>query len=515
MEILLAVLPILFMLAAITVLKLSTHRTALIAMILCAVIAVVFFHMPGVSILTATLEGAAVAVITIIFVIFSAVYLYNVSLASGAVMIMKGLLLSVSRDRRIAVLLIAFCFGGFLEGIAGFGTSVTIPVSMLILLGFDPLLTIIVCLIANTVPVAFGVLGVPVVTLAQVSGIELASLTKYAAFQLFPFAVLLPLLLVVISEKSVKALKGVWHICILTGLAFAVAQTVIALYAGPELAAVGGSVASLFVLIAISKLHKPGGKDSAYAVAEKSGGQTGAKIRTGEALLACSPYLITIILALLPHLLFSSDTLKKLPFAFSLNLYAGEGAKPTGFQFFLNSGFILFVGAVLGGVLQRLNIKKLMKTLLETLYQIRFSALAVLCLTIMSKYMSYSGMVQEVAYGLNALTGSFYPIVAPLVGALGTFLTGSDTSSNILFGQMQSQVATKLSVSGAWITSANAVGATAGKMISPQSIAIAVSSGQVNGLDGKILRKTAVYCIGFVLLMGLLVWLVPMVVTIT
>jgi lactate permease len=174
----------------------------------------------------------------------------------------------------------------------------------------------------------------------------------------------------------------------------------------------------------------------------------------------------------------------------------------------------LFVGAVLGGFLQRLNIGKLMRTLLSTLYQIRFSALAVLCLTILSKYMSYSGMVRQVAYGLSALTGSFYPLAAPLVGAFGTFLTGSDTSSNILFGQMQNQVAAKLSVSGPWITGANAVGATAGKMISPQSISIAVTSAQATGLDGKILRKTAVYCAVFVVLMGLIVWLAPMLVSI-
>lgn len=512
MKIVLALLPILCMLLSMTVFRLSSHRTAILASVLSVIIAFAAFSMPLISLFTASIEGLAVAMITIVFVIFSAVFMYNISVKSGAILVVRKLLFKVSSDRRVAVLLIAFCFGGFLEGIAGFGTAVILPVGMLILLGFDAMRSVLVCLAANTIPVAFGVLGVPAVTLAQVTGLNLGQLTGYIAFQLLPFTVFLPAFLIVLSEGSLKALRGVLGISLFTGLSFAAVQTVIAVAVGPELAAVGGSIASglAVVAVAISRRGRIGKQSSGNSISADSKNDVAPK----EAILACLPYFIILVLALLPRLLFSVDTLKQFPFSFSFKIYSGAGAKPTGFQFLLNGGLILLVSAIAGGLLQKLRFKAIWETMRQTLVQVRFNVLTVVFLTILSKVMGYSGMVGEIALGLYALFGGLYPLAAPLVGAFGTFLTGSDTSSNVLFGQMQRQIAGKLLLSEAWISAANAAGATAGKMMSPQSISIAVSSAGMKSGEGKILRSTSLYCLIYVALMGLLVWLLPIVIQI-
>lgn len=504
-----AFIPLLWLLLSLGVFKMAAHRTCFIAMLMTMLLAAVAWQMPPGLVATGALDGAILAIWPILWVIFSAIFTYNMTLQTGAMDKIKGLMAGFSSDRRVQALLIAWGFGAFLEAAAGFGTAVAIPAAILISLGFNPFFASVICLIANTVPVAFGAVGIPVITLAKVADLDLLRLTLDCAIQLTPFVMIIPLALIWIMTKSLAGLKGVIGMAIAAGIAFAIPQLIIAAYMGPELTSIVGSVVSMITIVLWNKISPP--KTEWYFPGEQTAKPNGQVFKTSlkEQSIAWSPYVLLFVLilgtnnAVLPSLSKWLGAVQT-----SIQVYFGPGGKPMSIQWLLTPGTLILIGAVIGGLLQGAALGDMGTVFKKTCSQLKKTTVTVVSIVALAKVMGYSGMVSDIAFALAQTTGSFYPFIAPLVGALGTFVTGSDTNANVLFGGLQKQTALQIGADPTWIAAANTSGATAGKMISPQSIAIATSATNQAGIEGDILRETAGYCLVYTLLLGAWVYFV-------
>lgn len=494
-KIIVAIIPIVWMLVGIGALKWPTARVGVIALIITFFSSRYVFDMSYSNTFGATLEGFMLALFPIIWIIIGALFLYNISLKTKSIEYIKSSLTSISSDQRIQALLIAFCFGGFLEAVAGFGTAVAIPAGILISLGFDPIIAAAVCLLSNTVPVAFGVLGVPITSLAQAANMPLASISFYTALQLIPLTVVLPLFIIKVVTGSFKNVKGVVLPCFLSGLSFALVQLLVATTIGPEVAAVVASFVAMISVIVTARISNRKNKSEAE---EK---EPANKKETFKAWL---PYLLIFLFVIITKLPFMSF-LHEGVFVISKRFFMGEGGKPWSFNWITNAGTILFISAIIGAIVQKMSAKDMLKTLLETLKQTKSTIITVLSIVAVAKVMGYSGMVVTISTFLTSVTGNFYVFLAPLVGAIGTFITGSDTSSNVLFGGLQRQAAINLHANQACLVAANGSGATAGKMISPQSIAIASTTCHLEGKESTILKTTIKYCILYAIILGVIV----------
>ena len=490
----LALIPIIILIIGLGALKIPAHKICPIALIITIVLSILSWKMSIRDSLTAVLEGVALGIWPIMVVIVAAVFTYNLVVHTKAMDVIKSMLTDVSDDKRILVLILAWGFGGFLEAVAGFGTAVAIPVGIMAALGFNPFFACVICLVANTTPTAFGAIGLPVITLSNVSGVPIEPLSYYVVIQLFLFVVLIPFVLVALTEKSLKGIKGVFGITLASGLSFGIVQVLVAKYLGPELPAVLGSIVSLLVTIFIAKKF--------YKKSENLKNEE--KIELKKVLRAFSPFILILVIIIGVSPLFPSLYDKLSEIKTSVNIYTGVGAKPYTFVWITTPGVLILIAAFIGGFIQKASFKEMIEILGKTMRQMSKSTITILSIIALAKVMGYSGMVASIATVLVMVTGSFYAFIAPFIGALGTFVTGSDTSANVLFGELQAQAANSLGISPAWLTAANTCGATAGKMISPQSIAVATAATGLAGKEGKILNSTLKVCIVYVILLGVI-----------
>jgi lactate permease len=501
-----AAIPIIWILFGMLKLQLPSYKTGIISLIAVVLSALFIWKMPAALVAQAIAEGIALGLFPIIWVIFAAIFTYNLLVKSGAMDNIKAMLSNISTDPRAQVIIIAFAFGGFMESTAGFGTAVAIPVTILIAMGFEPVLAAVVCLVANTVPVAFGVVGIPVITLAQVTGLPLDDISLYTALQLLPLSLILPLILVIITTGRIRDIRGMVPVIAVSGISFSAAQTLVAWTVGPELAAVAGSILALAASVLCIRLQ---GKKKVWNFPGQIPANPAMKPQIGmaEGLKAWSPYILILAFVLASRLLPGLRFLNAPPFTVKHLFYTGQGGSQMNFQLLTNPGTIILVSAVIGGLIQKVRVRDFLSVGRMTLKQITKTTITVLAIIPLSKVMGYSGMVSVISSGLTSLTGSFFPLVSPFIGALGTFITGSDTSANALFGVLQKQTAQQIGSSPAWLAAANAAGATIGKMVSPQSIAIAVSTIGLPGLEGKILKRTLKYAAAFVVALGIIIYM--------
>jgi lactate permease len=491
-----ALIPIVWLMISLGVVKMPGHKTTPITLMITITLAMLVWKMPLLSAVTAVLEGAALALWPIMLVIVAAVFTYNLSLHTGSMETIKKMMTGITTDKRILVLILAWGFGGFLEAIAGFGTAVAIPAGILAALGFNPVFAAIICLIANTTPTAFGAIGLPVTTLAKLTNIGVENLSYDIALMLFLFIVLIPIVLVMLTEKSIKGIKGVFGITLASGLAFAVPQLFIAKYMGAELPAILGSVCSMAVTIIIAKIFY---KDTVSKDAEK--------VSLKQGFMAWLPFLLVLVFILMTSSLFPSIANLLAPVKTSVQIYQGSGAKAYTFLWLATPGTLIIIATIIGGLIQGEKLGVIIKVLIKTAKQMTKSAITIVSIVALAKVMGYSGMIKSIALVLVAITGGFYPFIAPIIGALGTFVTGSDTSSNVLFGGLQVEAANSLGIDKYWLAAANTSGATAGKMISPQSIAVATAATGLVGQEGKIFNATLKFCIAYVAILGVLVYI--------
>ncbi|WPC40385.1 L-lactate permease [Clostridium sp. JS66] len=485
-----ALIPIVWLMISLGVLKTPGHKATPVTLIVTLVLAIAVWKMPVVDALRAGLEGAASAIWPIIIVIIAAVFIYNLSIYTKSMDLIKNMMTSITTDKRILVLILAWGFGGFLEAIAGFGTAVAIPASIMAALGFDPVFAAIICLIANTTPTAFGAIGLPVSTLAKLTNLDPNILSYAVGLQLAVLIVIVPVILVMITGKSVKAIKGVLGISIVSGLAFAIPEVLTAKYMGAELPAILGSIICLAVTIGYAKVFH---KDKAFKDAEK--------ISFSKGVMAWVPFILVFVAIIFTSSLFPGISKGLSKISTTVKIYHSYT-----FTWINNPGSLIIIAGIVGGLMQGAKIGEILNVLGKTIKQMTKSAITIIAIVALAKVMSYSGMIKSIAVVLVAVTGRAYPVIAPIIGALGTFVTGSDTSANILFGQLQVEAAKSLGLNPYWLAAANTGGATAGKMISPQSIAVATAATGLAGAEGKILNATLKFCIVYVIVLGVIAY---------
>lgn len=505
-----ALLPIVWLILALTVFRLPGHLACLSSLGLAAILALTLWEMPVIDCGRAALEGFASALWPIILVIVAAIFLYNLTLKTGAMEVIKTLLTGVSRDRRVQVLLIGWCFGGFLEGMAGFGTAVAIPAGILAGMGMNPVLACLACMLSNAFPTAFGSVAIPTITLSNITGLEALPLGFVTVVQMLPFMILVPFLMVVVGGGGFKALKGMVGITLVSGLSFVTPQLIIAYFVGPELAVVIGSVVSLLVvvLMAGARKHQPVPAEYDLGAPASAGGSQ----RSGSMspFIAFLPFVLVLVFLLVTSKVVPPVNTFLAQFSSSFQI-GPQGT--TSFAWVNTPGVLIILAAVIGGLIQGARFGEMLQVFAATLKQLTKTILTIMSVLAMAKIMTYSGMIGDIAALFVTLTGSFYPFVSPIIAAIGAFVTGSGTNTEVLIGPLQVTAAQQLDISQFWLAGANSVGAGIGKILSPQCIATAVAAVGLTGQDSTLLKgifKWAMLLLVLAcLLIGLLAGVMP------
>ena len=475
MTLILAVIPVLLLIILMAFFKMSGDKSSIISLIVTMLIALFGFAFSVDNLFYSFLYGALKAVSPILIIILMAIFSYNVLLKTEKMEIIKQQFASISTDKSIQVLLLTWGFGGLLEAMAGFGTAVAIPAAILISLGFKPIFSATVSLIANSVATAFGAIGTPVLVLAKETNLDVLHLSTNVVLQLSVLMFLIPLVLLFLTDSKLKSLPKNIFLALLVGGVSLASQYVAAKYMGAESPAIIGSILSIIVIVIYGKL-----------TASKEEKARKSHLKTKDILNAWSIYLLILFLIIL--------TINASTVNYTIS-------------WLTHAGVLLFIGTFIGGLIQGAKVKDLFIVLWNTVKQLKKTFITVICLVGLSTIMDSSGMIAVIATALATATGSLYPLFAPVIGCLGTFITGSDTSSNILFGKLQANVAGQIHVSPDWLSAANTVGATGGKIISPQSIAIATSAGNQQGKEGEILKAAIPYALIYVAITGIIVYI--------
>lgn len=503
MDVLLALLPILTLIVLMGVFKVPGDRSSLITLIVTIVIAVWYFGQPLQQTGLSFFYGALKALVPILLIILMAIYSYNVLLHTGKIEVLKAQFSSISSNKCIQVLLITWGFGGLLEGMAGFGTAVAIPAAILISLGFKPVFSALVSLIANSVPTAFGAVGVPVIVLAQETSLDVMKVAPAVVAQLAVTMILVPIVIAQLTVPGKKALPRNILIGTVIGAVSLAVQYLAARYIGPETPAILGSAAAIAVIILLGRILD-------RRTARNSGtNTTPSTLRhsTKEILQAWAIYALIMLLILLTSPLLPLKDILAPVAETSIGFNIGGETRTWSVQWLVQGGLLLFIGSFAGGLLQGGKAGGLLRLLWKSTVQLKKTFITVICLVGFSSIMETSGMINTLAVALATATGALYPLFAPAIGAIGTFLTGSDTSANILFGKLQAGVAEHIGADPVWISASNTAGATGGKIISPQSIAIATSACGQQGQEGRILKAALLYALGYVVITGIIVYI--------
>lgn len=499
----LAMLPVIWLIVALSGLKMAGHRACVAALLVTVALAVGFWKLNPLSAATAILEGSLNALWPICLVIIAALFTYNLMLRTGAMELVKKMLMGVSQDKRVLALLIGWGFGNFMEGMAGFGTAVAIPASMLVGIGLNPIGAVLGCLVVNSTPTAFGSVGVPTVTLSTVTGLDALALSGNIAVIQFILTCISPFLLVFICGNGIKALKGMVPVTMIAAFSFTIPWFFTARFIGPELPNIIGSICSMGAIIAAAKIfNKDADSEYAILVSEESGREESLSI--GERLKAWSSFILIFLLLMLTSVLCPPIHDAIAGIKSTVTVYVGAGGNALSFSWINTPGVMIFLAGIWGGLLQGAGVKDMTEILAETLKKYWKTVLTICAVMSTAKIMSYSGMISDIAGFLVAAAGPFYPLIAPLIGALGGFVTGSGTSTCVLFGGLQSETAQALGLDAMWMASANVMGAGIGKMICPQSIAIGTGAINAMGSESRILSAVFKYFLFYVAASGII-----------
>ncbi len=526
---LVAVIPIVFFFLALAVFRLKGHVAGSITLALSIIIAIAAFGMPADMAVAAAGYGFAYGLWPIAWIIVAAVFLYKLTVKSGQFEVIRSSVLSITGDQRLQVLLIGFSFGAFLEGAAGFGAPVAITAALLVGLGFNPLYAAGLCLIANTAPVAFGALGIPIIVAGQVTGIDAFKIGAMTGRQLPFLSILVPFWLVFMMD-GLKGVKETWPAALVAGGSFAITQYFTSNFIGPELPDITSALVSLISLTLFLKVWQPAAERDVVATAGGAAVLGGNAPRSaeptpysfGEILKAWSPFLVLTVLVTIWTLkpfkaLFApGGALYSLVFNFAIPHLdqlvvktAPIVANPTPIAavFKLDpvsaTGTAIFLSAVVSMFVLRIGAKTGLTTFKETLVELKWPILSIGMVLAFAFVTNYSGMSTTLALVL-AGTGAAFPFFSPFLGWLGVFLTGSDTSSNALFSSLQSTTAHQIGVNDTLLVAANTSGGVTGKMISPQSIAVACAATGMVGKESDLFRFTLKHSLMFAALVGLI-----------
>ena len=500
----LGMIPIIWLIIALTGLKMPGYKACGIAIVFAAAVALFYKHLPPISVATAFLEGVFSALWPIILVILAALFVYALTLETGAMEEIKAMLSSVSKDKRVLGLIIGWGFGCFMEGMAGFGTAVAIPASILVALNFEAVPTVLALLIVNSTPTAFGSVGVPTTSVASVTGLAANAISANTVVIEVLLMVVSPLLFVVVIGGGLKALKGMIPFTLIASVSFVIPNFIIGYFIGPELPDIIGSICSMIIMILVALKMKNKEVPEEYLVGGDGSAQAELSIDMNSALRAWSPFILIFVLLLFTSKLFPFINGPLSSIASSFNIYVGEGASPTSFTWINTPGVWIILSGIIGGLIQGASLGKIFGVLASTIKKNVKTIVTICSVLATAKIMVHSGMTTDVADVLVAVTGKFYPLFSPLVGVLGAFVTGSGTSTGVLFGPLQSAAATQLGLTPEWLCAANGLGAGIGKMIAPSNVALATASAGMAGRENEILAGIFKYYILYAVVGGII-----------
>ncbi len=545
---LVGLIPIAVVLVMLGILRRPAWQASLTGLIFGLIIAIGVWQMPAGLAASSTLNGMLFALLPVMWIVWNAMWLYNIAVRSGKFeLFRRWMVFNVPADKRVLLILIGFCFGALMEGIAGFGTPVAIGSALLIALGFPALEAITLTLIFNTAPVAFGALGTPITTLAAVTHLPVASLSAMVGRQLPFFAFVLPFYALIIFA-GFRSLRTTWPVALVAGASFALTQFTVSNFIGKELPDVLASLVSLICVIGFVQVWKPrdmeqyraqfagttSGTEGSTAIGEEnvsvpvpasSGASTGGgKPTAGEAILAWTPWVmvsaVVIIWTFLNVATVGQQSIKwpGLHNQIFLTLYNKPYAALYNFQP-LGTGTAILLAVALTSLVfvgTGSSPKVIALALADTWRQLRFAILTVMLIIGLAYLFNYSGMAYTLGLAISKV-GSIFPFFAVFLGWIGVFLSGSDTSSNALFGNLQVVAAKQLHLSPVLMAASNSTGGVMSKMISPQNVTTGVSTSSLVGKEGLIVARTFKHSIFLAVLLGLLVmaqqylipWIIP------
>ena len=554
---LVALLPLVVLFVMLGVLRISAWKASLVSLIVSILVAIIAYSMPVGQAVMSGLEGAAFGFFPILWIVINAIWLYNMTVVTGHFDVLRRSFARVSDDQRIQAVIIAFCFGALLEALAGFGTPVAITSVMLIALGFRPLKAAVVALVANTAPVAFGALAVPITTLATVSGIPEHTLSQMVGRQTPILGIFVPMALVYIIDRG-RGVRATLPATLTAGIAFALAQFATSNYLSTQLTDIVASLVGAAAVVLLLRVWHPatpyiesdeadleeretvrvsrraartedqvasgvpaghaGGTDhpidAGVGTAEEYAARDRAHVDTrSDVVKAYAPYIIIIIIFSLSQLPGIKDALAAPGGQFKwpgLDLQTASGKPSTIPVFKLNwlsaAGTLMLIAGLVTIPVIGISVGKAARAYLDTLRQLLPAIVTVMAVLGLAYVMNASG--QTASLGLwMAGAGSAFAIISPVLGWLGVAVTGSDTSSNSLFGALQVSAANQVGLSKVLMAAANSSGGVLGKMISPQNLAIAAAAVGLSGREGDIFRRIIGWSLGFLVFMCVLVYL--------
>lgn len=493
----LASLPIFFIFWALIVKKMKGYLASLLTLGVAFIVAIFLYKMPVGLAAASTMHGALYGLFPICWVIIGAVFLYNVTVKSGQFEVIKNFMASITSDRRLQALLVAFSFGAFIEGAAGMGAPVAITAAMLVGLGFNPLYAAGICLIANTVPVAFGSVGIPIITAAQVSGLPEMAVSQMTGRTLPILGLIVPFYLIILMSgfrRSIEVLPAI----LVSGVVFAVVQFLSSNYINPMLPGILAGISSIIALVIFLKYWKP---KTIWRFSEEPQItiETELKYSSGPIVRAWSPFIIMTLLILAWGMAPVKEALNHIGqvkfFVPGLqdSIFKPDGTslgvKPFDFNFLSTAGTAVLLSGFISLPIIGMSFKEGLRIFFATLNQLKYTLITVASIVGFAFVANNSGMSITIAMALSS-TGVLFPFFSPVLGWLGVFLTGSDTSSNALFCRLQATSAEAIGVDPLLTVSANASGGVAGKMISPQSLAIGAAAVGLVGKESQLIRFT-------------------------
>lgn len=533
-----ALIPIIFFFLALAVFRMKGYVAGFITVVLTVLVALFAYKMPFTMAMAATGYGFLYGLWPIAWIIIMSVFLYKISVKTGQFDVIRASVLSITNDHRLLVILIGFSFGAFLEGAAGFGAPVAITAALLAGLGLNPLYAAGLCLIANTAPVAFGAMGIPITVAGQVTGIDPHKIGQMAGHQL-PFLSLFVPFFIVFLMDGFKGIRQTWPALFVAGSSFAITQFITATFLGPELPDITSALVSLISLALFLKVWQP--KEiyqSGQVNSEVAATTTAAsmpKLTFGKVVKAWSPFIVLTVMVVIwsqsffKELFTPGGALESLVFKFEIpglhNLVMKAEPivnKPTPYEAILKfdvlsaTGTAILIACIISMFILKMNVKDAVLTFKETLSELKMPILSIGFVLGFAFIANYSGLSSTLALAL-AGTGGLFPFFSPFLGWIGVFLTGSDTSANALFSNLQAITAQQVGVSEVLLVAANTTGGVTGKMISPQSIAIACAAVGLAGKESDLFRFTVKHSLFFVIIVGImtyvqayyLTWMIP------
>lgn len=530
---LIAAIPIIFFFLALTLLRLKGHVAGTITVILSFLIAVFVYGMPIGPAISSAIYGFFYGLWPIAWIIVGAVFLYKISVVTGDFNIVRHSILGITEDQRLQLILVGFAFGAFLEGAAGFGAPVAITAALLAGLGFRPLYAAGLCLIANTAPVAFGAMGIPIIVAGQVSNIDPFLLSQMAGRQLPFLSVFVPFMLVIIMDGW-RGVRETWPAVLVGGGTFAIVQFLTSNYFGPELPDITAAIATLVVLPLFLRLWQPK-RIFRFDESEAAPKEEIPHYSTGEIIKAWSPFIILTIFVMVwsiapfKKLFAKGGALESWVLSFDVSFLNNIIVKTAPivatdskisavykFNWFSATGTAIILAAVVSTFVLKMRPARAIGVFGMTLKELALPIYSIGIVLAFAFIANYSGLSSTLALALSQ-TGKSFTFFSPFLGWLGVFVTGSDTSSNALFGALQATTAHQIGVSDVLLVAVNSTGGVTGKMISPQSIAIACAAVGLVGKESDLFRYTVKYSLGLCAIAGIMTtlqgyvlpWMIP------